>query len=226
MRAVKGVDTVLLASSGPGTGTRDANVANTAAAAGAGRIVRISIAGVDAGDGDPVTQWHRAGEEAIDRVGIPRTCLRCGELMTTALWWAATIRSMRKVIVPYPDTPSAPIDPGDVATVTVRCLRSAAPTTPKPSCSPGPRSSPPERPSNGPDDSLGTTWRAPRSPTTRHSRRWCRGSATGDCQCRLDMIEIKSKGPGAAPSDTVETVTGRPPDTFDDWAAPNLAAFR
>jgi hypothetical protein len=40
------------------------------------------------------------------------------------------------------------------------------------------------------------------------------------------MIEIKSKGPGAAPSDTVETVTGRPPDTFDDWAAPNLAAFR
>ena len=42
---------------------------------------------------------------------------------------------------------------------------------------------------------------------------------------RLDMIEVKSKGLGASPSDTVETVTGRAAQTFDDWAARNLAAF-
>jgi hypothetical protein len=43
---------------------------------------------------------------------------------------------------------------------------------------------------------------------------------------RLDMIEVKSRGPGAAPSNTVELVTGRPAHTFDDWAARNLAVFR
>ena len=37
--AMDGVDTVLLASYGPATGTRDANIANTAAEAGASRIV-------------------------------------------------------------------------------------------------------------------------------------------------------------------------------------------
>ena len=127
MPAMEGVDTVLLASYGPATGTQDANVANTAAAVGASRIVKISIAGVEAGDSDPVTAWHRAGEEAIDRVGIPRTFLRCGELMTTALWWAETIKATGKVFVPFADAPSAPIDPVDVASVAVRCLTDRRP---------------------------------------------------------------------------------------------------
>jgi hypothetical protein len=43
---------------------------------------------------------------------------------------------------------------------------------------------------------------------------------------RLDMIEVKSKGPGAAPSHTVEAVTGRPAQTFENWAARNFSAFR
>jgi hypothetical protein len=43
---------------------------------------------------------------------------------------------------------------------------------------------------------------------------------------RLDMIPVKARGPGAEPSDTVETVTGQPPRTFDDWATRHLAIYR
>ena len=57
--AMEGVDSVFLSSYGPATGLQDANVATTAAAAGVRRIVKISIAGVEAGDSDPVTAWHR-----------------------------------------------------------------------------------------------------------------------------------------------------------------------
>ena len=224
--AMKGVDTVLLASYGPVTGTRDANVAHTAATAGASRIVKISIAGVEAGDCDPVTEWHRAGEEAIDRVGIPRTFLRCGELMTTALWWAATIRSMGKVFVPFADSPSAPIDPVDVAMVAVRCLTDSRPGESEALVLTGPEVLTSSARVHRLGAMLGTTLECVEVPReAAFEKMVAAGQPPVIASARLDMIEVKSKGPGAVPSDTVEAVTGRPAQTFDDWAARNLAAF-
>jgi uncharacterized protein YbjT (DUF2867 family) len=224
--AMEGVDTVFLSSYGPATGTHDANVANTAAAAGASRIVKISIAGVEAGDSDPVTAWHRSGEQAIDREGMPRTFLRCGELMTTALWWAETIKATGKVFVPFADAPSAPIDPVDVATVAVRCLIDR-------------RDNPEALALTGPDvltsrarvhrlgEMLGITLSCVEVPRdAAFERMVAAGQPPVIANARLDMIEVKSKGPGATPSKTVEQVTGHPARTFDEWAARNLAAFR
>jgi uncharacterized protein YbjT (DUF2867 family) len=225
--AMKGVDTVLLASYGPATGRRDANVATTAATAGARRIVKISIAGVEAGDRDPVTEWHRAGEEAIDRVGIPRTFLRCGELMSTALWWAETIRSMGKVFVPFADSPSAPIDPVDVATVAVRCLTDTRSDDSEALVLTGPEALTSRARVRRLGEMLGTTLECVEVPREAALEKMvAAGQPPVIASARLDMIEVKSKGPGAGPSDTVETVTGRPAQTFDDWAARNLAAFR
>jgi (4-alkanoyl-5-oxo-2,5-dihydrofuran-3-yl)methyl phosphate reductase len=225
--AMKGVDTVLLASYGPATGRRDANVANTAATAGARRIVKISIAGVEAGDRDPVTEWHRAGEEAIDRVGIPRTFLRCGELMSTALWWAETIRSMGKVFVPFADSPSAPIDPIDVATVAARCLTDTRSDDSAALVLTGPEALTSRARVQRLGEMLGTTLECVEDPREAALEKMvAAGQPPVIASARLDMIEVKSKGPGAAPSDTVETVTGRPAQTFDDWAARNFAAFR
>jgi (4-alkanoyl-5-oxo-2,5-dihydrofuran-3-yl)methyl phosphate reductase len=224
--ALKGVDTVFLSSYGPATGTHDANVASTAAAAGASRIVKISIAGVDAGDSDPVTAWHRSGEQAIDQVGMPRTFLRSGELMTTALWWAATIKATGKVFVPFADAPSAPIDPVDVATVAVRCLIDR-------------RDNREELVLTGPEvltsrarvhrlgEMLGITLACVEVPRdAAFERMVAAGQPPVIANARLDMIEVKSKGPGATPSKAVELITGRPAKTFDDWVARNLGAFR
>lgn len=225
--AMQDVDTVLLASYGPATGPRDANVAKTAVTAGARRIVKISIAGVEAGDRDPVTKWHRAGEEAIDRVGIPRTFLRCGELMTTALWWSETIRSMGKVFVPFADTPSAPIDPIDVATVAARCLTNSRPDDSEARVLTGPEVLTSRARVQRLGQMLGTTLECVEVPReAAFEKMVAAGQPPVIARARLDMIEAKSKGPGAAPSDTVKTVTGRQAHTFDDWAARNLAAFR
>ena len=224
---MEGVETVLLASYGPATGTRDANVANSAAAAGARRIVKISIAGVEAGDSDPVTAWHRAGEQAIDRVGIPRTFLRCGELMTTALWWAQTIKATGKVFVPFADAPSAPIDPVDVAAVAVRCLTGSRPDSREALVLTGPEVLTSRARVQRLGEILGTTLACVEVPReAAFERMVAAGQPEVIANARLDMIEVKSRGPGAAPSDSVEMMTGRPARTFDDWAARNLAAFR
>jgi (4-alkanoyl-5-oxo-2,5-dihydrofuran-3-yl)methyl phosphate reductase len=225
--AMKDVDTILLATYGPATGTRDANVAHAAATAGASRIVKISIAGVEAGDSDPVTEWHRAGEEAIDRVGISRTFLRCGELMTTALWWAETIRSMGRVFVPFADSPSAPIDPIDVATVAARRLTDSPSDDSEALVLTGPEVLTSRERVRRLGEMLGTTLDCIEVPREAAFERMVAAGQPPVIACaRLDMIEVKSKGPGTVPSDTVETVTGRPAQTFDDWAARNLAAFR
>jgi uncharacterized protein YbjT (DUF2867 family) len=225
--AMNGVDTVLLASYGPTTGSRDMNVATTAARAGVGRIVKISIAGVEAGDRDPVTTWHRAGEEAVDRVGIPRTFLRCGELMTTALWWAETIRSVGKVFVPFADSPSAPIDPVDVAMVATRCLTDSRPDDVEALLLTGPEVLTSRARVQRLGEVLGTPLECVEiAPDAAFERMVAAGQPPVVARARLDMIEVKSKGPGADPSDTVEVLTGHPAHTFDDWAARNLTAFR
>jgi uncharacterized protein YbjT (DUF2867 family) len=224
--AMAGIDTVLLASYGPATETRDANVATTAAAAGARRIVKISIAGVETGDADPVTAWHRAGEEAIDRVGIPRMFLRCGELMTTALWWAGSIKASGKVFVPFADAPSAPVDPVDVAMVAARCLTDRACDVDALTLT-GPEILTSRARVRRLGELLGTSLVCVEVPReAAFERMVAAGQPPEIANARLDMIEVKSKGPGAAPSMTVELVIGRPAQTFDGWAGRNLAAFQ
>jgi uncharacterized protein YbjT (DUF2867 family) len=225
--AMEGIATVLLASYGPATESRDANVATTAAAAGARRIVKISIAGVETGDADPVTAWHRAGEEAINRVGIARTFLRCGELMTTALWWAGSIKATGKVFVPFADAPSAPVDPLDVATVAAHCLTDRGPGDIEALTLTGPEILTSRARVRRLGELLGTSLVCVEVPReAAFERMVAAGQPPVIANARLDMIEVKSKGPGAEPSNAVERVIGRPAQTFDDWAGRNLAAFQ
>jgi uncharacterized protein YbjT (DUF2867 family) len=222
-----GVDTVLRVSYGPATGTRDANVAVTAATAGVSGFVKISIAGVNVGDHDPVTEWHRAGEETIDRGDIPRTALRCVELMTTTLWSAETIRSLGKVFVLSADAPSAPIDPVDVAMVAARCLTDSRPDDTEAPLLTGPEALPSRARVQRLGEILGSTLECVEvSREAAFEKMLAAGQPPAIADARLDMIEVKSRGSGAAPSNTVETITARPVRTFDNRAARNLAAFR
>jgi uncharacterized protein YbjT (DUF2867 family) len=225
--AMRGVDRVFLVSFGPQTAARDANVANAAATVGASRIVKISVLGVEDRDSDPITSWHRAGEEAVDRAGIPRTFLRCGEFMSNALMWAGTIRSMRTAFVPFKENPSAPVDPLDVAMVAARCLIDNRARDSDALAITGP-------------EVLTGTERVRRIGAMLETTLQCvdvtrqaafeKMTAAGQpsllANALLDMMEFKASGRGAVPLGTVETVTGRSPHTFDDWAARNLAAFR
>jgi uncharacterized protein YbjT (DUF2867 family) len=224
--AMRGVDRVFLVSSGPDTAAHDANVAHAAAKAGARRIVKISVTGVEAGDPDPITTWHRAGEEAVDRVGIPRTFLRCGEFMSNALMWAETIRSMGTAFVPFAENPSAPVDPLDVATVAARCLTGSGALDAETLTITGPEVLTCTERVRRLGAILGKTLRCVDVPRqAAYEKMTAAGQPSLMANALLDMMEFKSNGRGAVPLDTVEAVTGRPPHTFDDWAARHLAVF-
>jgi uncharacterized protein YbjT (DUF2867 family) len=225
--AMNDVEAVFVATYGPATGSRDANLAMAAAKAGVGRIVKISIAGVDEGDRDPVSEWHRSGEEAIDLVGVPRTFLRCGELMSTALWWAEMIRSTGKVFVPFADAASAPIDPVDVAAVAAHFLTDDRSGVSAAVLLTGPEVLSARARVRRLGEILGTTLECIEVPReAAFERMVAAGQPAEIARARLEMIEVKSRGPGSTPSGTVETVTGRPARTFDDWATRNRARFR
>ncbi|MGH7340900.1 MAG: NAD(P)H-binding protein, partial [Candidatus Rokuibacteriota bacterium] len=183
--------------------------------------------GVDSGDPDPINKWHRAGEEAFDSAGIARPFLRCGEFMTNALMWAETIKVMSTAFVPFAENPSAPIDPLDVARVAARCLTDRTAGDTEALALTGPEAL------TGADrvrrlgELLGKELNIV---NVRRDRAYERMTGAGVppvlADALLDMMEFKGSGRGAVPLDTVETVTGRAPATFDDWATRNLAAFR
>ncbi|MCX4096453.1 NAD(P)H-binding protein [Nocardia sp. alder85J] len=121
--ALAGADAVFLLSTGPDLARHDAHVAKAAAAAGAGRIVKLSSGrSGDPAATDPIPNWHRAGEQAVRDSGVPWTIVRPLGFMANALHWAPTIRDRDTVYAPYGQGRIAVIAPEDIAAVAVRAL--------------------------------------------------------------------------------------------------------
>ncbi len=115
-RAMDGIEKVFLLSAGPDGPRHDTNLATAAARAGATQIVKLSALTVGDEDAhDPITRWHRAGEDAVRDCGVPWTFLQPTAFMSNALMWAETITSHDTVYAPYGDGRTATIDPRDIA---------------------------------------------------------------------------------------------------------------
>ena len=71
---------------------------------------------------DPITSWHRAGEEAIRGTGLSWTFLRPTAFMSNALTWAPTVATQRVVHAPFASGRTAVVDPADIGAVAARCL--------------------------------------------------------------------------------------------------------
>ncbi|MBB5060160.1 uncharacterized protein YbjT (DUF2867 family) [Granulicella aggregans] len=95
----------------------------TAKANGTPRIVFLSSLSA----ADPVNlvgKLHLEKEEAIRASGLPYALLRCGGFMSNAFGWLQTIKSESTVYNPMGSGQYAPIAPEDIAAVAVRSLRS------------------------------------------------------------------------------------------------------
>lgn len=129
--ALAGVDQVfLLTGGGPETPLHDANLAEAALSAGVGHVVKISIIGAEYGYDDLVSTWHLAGERALRQVaqrpgGPAWTIIRPGEYMSNARLWAPTVKARQTVFWPHGSVEVAVIDPRDVAAAAVRALTTA-----------------------------------------------------------------------------------------------------
>jgi uncharacterized protein YbjT (DUF2867 family) len=121
--ALRDVDRVFAVSTGPAGPVQDRDLAVAAAKAGASRIVKLSTLSVDDDRiDDPITRWHRAGEDAVRDSGVAWTFLRPTGFMSNALHWAGTIASHDTVYHPYGDGRVALIDPRDIAAVAATVL--------------------------------------------------------------------------------------------------------
>lgn len=121
--AFAGVDRVFLLSAGSDGPQHDKNLTEAAVRAGITHIVKLSA--LTAGDDtatDPISRWHRAGEETLRRSGVAWTFLRPTGFMSNALMWAPTIHSHGTVYAPFGAGRTAVIDPCDVAAVAATVL--------------------------------------------------------------------------------------------------------
>ncbi len=117
----------LLSGGGPETPLHDANLAQAAAEAGVGHLVKLSIIGAEYGFTDLVSTWHLAGERAIQQIGARPgaptwTFLRPGEFSSNARLWVGPVKAQGTVFWSEVDTEVAVVDPRDVAAAAVTTL--------------------------------------------------------------------------------------------------------
>ena len=117
-----GVHAVFLLTDGLNIAAHDHRLIDAAQQAGVERIVKLSVRSVGHGATDPITTWHRAGEEAIRDSGIGWTFLRPTALMSNALNWAPMIAADQVVHAPFAAGRAAVVDPADIAAVAAASL--------------------------------------------------------------------------------------------------------
>ena len=117
-----GVDAVFLLTDGLRIAAHDDRVVSAALRAGVERIVKLSVLSVGHDATDPITTWHRTGEEAIRDSGIGWTFLRPTAFMSNALNWTPMITTDRVVHSPFAAGRAALGDPADIAAVAAACL--------------------------------------------------------------------------------------------------------
>ena len=117
-----GVHAVFLLTDGLNIAAHDHRLIAAAQQAGVERIVKLSVRSVGHDATDPITTWHRAGEEAIRDSGIGWTFLRPTALMSNALNWAPMIATDQVVHAPFAAGRAAVVDPADIAAVAAASL--------------------------------------------------------------------------------------------------------
>ena len=223
--ALAGTRRVFLLTGGPDGPRHDQIAAQAAAEVGVEYLVKLSVLGISERAGDPVTRWHRAGEDAVRGSGVPCGFIRPGAFMSNALNWAPSIASAGTVAVPFADLPVAPVDPVDIAAVAYHML-----TRPEPSGTAHPVTGPevitPRQQVKVLSDLLARPLHV--ADLTAGQARDQFTSYGMDPEL-ADAVVATMAGPleghGCTPTPDVEQVTGIPARTFRRWAIAHLADF-
>jgi len=223
--ALDGVERVFLLSRGPDGPQHDAHLSAAARDAGVTLIVKLSALNVgDETSHDPITTWHRAGEQAVRDSGVAWTCLRPTGFMSNALMWTDTVASHDTVYTPYGAGRTAVIDPDDIAAVAAAVL-----TTP------GDGHAHQAYPLTGPEalspavqvDILAEVLGRPLryidvAPQTAHQ---AMTEAGMPAEAVLALLATSLEPDAATVHPTVKKITRRTAGTFRDWARRHQSAF-
>ena len=215
---LEGVHAVFLLTDGLNIAAHDHRLIAAALQAGVERIVKLSVRSVGHGATDPITTWHRAGEEAIRDSGIGWTFLRPTALMSNALNWAPMIATDQVVHAPFAAGRAAVVDPADIAAVAAASLthdghnhRVYELTGPEPL---------------SPTDQvailsqvLGRDLRyAETDPADTTAQMVSYGMPEELAHAIIEMFRSTLKPYNSEPTGDITTVTSRPARSFTDWA--------
>lgn len=192
--------------------------------AGVRRVVLLSGGSAETGDRtNAVARYMIDTEEALRASGLAWTMVRPRMFMTNALQWAPQVRA-GVVRAPWPDVPSAVVDPADIAAVAAAALTSDAhegreyPVTGPEALRPGDRV-------RILAEALGRELRYEPQPDDE-------ARAEMTAQMPVEYVDAffsfysDGKLDEATVLPTVEEVTGRPPVTFAAWARANVGRFQ
>ncbi|WP_019547153.1 NAD(P)H-binding protein [Streptomyces sulphureus] len=222
--ALDGVGKVFLYAVPGGTET----FVRAAREAGVEQVVLLSSHTVVAGfpEQQAITAMHVEAEEAVKASGIPYTFLRPANFATNILMWGwpESIRTQGAIRFPYPESHSDAIHEADVAAVAAVALTQQGHEGRAYFVS-GPESITQRRQLEALSRVLGRplefvelSEEKARAELADLIPEWVRDSVVG--------YWARSDGRPTELSDEVERLTGRPPRTFEEWAADHAADFR
>jgi uncharacterized protein YbjT (DUF2867 family) len=192
--------------------------------AGVRRVVLMSGGSAETGDrANSVARYMIDTEDALRASGLAWTMVRPRMFMTNALQWAEQIKA-GVVRAPWPDVPSAVVDPADIAAVAAAALADAEhegrayPVTGPEALTPGDRV-------RILAEVLGQDIRYEAQPDDE-------ARAEMSAQMPVEYVDAffsfysDGKLDEAMVFPTVADVTGRQPATFADWVRANAGRFR
>lgn len=185
--------------------------------AGVRRVVMLSSQGVG-------TRRHPSNlEDAVKRSGLEWTMLRPGNFDSNTFQWAASVRARRVVTAPFGEVALPAIDPTDIAEVAAVALREQGHEGGVYTLT-GPAPISPRQQAAAIGDALGEPVRF-----VEQTRAQARNQMLGYMPEPVVEATLGALGSPSADeqrvSPDVERLLGRPPRSFADWAARNVAAF-
>jgi len=223
-RALRGVEAAFLVTTGLDE-PHDADFLRVAREAGVFRVVKLSAAAVtDPEAGDVITRRQRENEELVRTSGLDWVLLRPRQFMTNTLAWAGSIRSEGLVHGLGGSAPNSCVDPRDVAEVAVRAL-----TDPEPGgrvhTITGPKAVTPVQQTAALARALGRPLEYRELTPCQARERLGLRYPEPVVEALLQSAARQQAGAKKMVTGTVLEVTGRPPRSFQAWAAEHVLAF-
>jgi uncharacterized protein YbjT (DUF2867 family) len=222
---LRGVEAMFLLNDGLHIADHDSRLAAAGASVGVRGVVKLSVLSVGHGATDPITTWHRAGEQAIRDSGLGWTFLRPTAFMSNTLNWAPTVATHYVVHAPFAAGRTAVVDPADIGAVAAACLTQPGHdqqiyelTGPEPLT---------------PPDQVAILGRVlgralsyvEADPADVLKQMMSYGMPDELAHAVLELLRSSQEPFNSAPTPDIATVIGRPARSFADWAEAHRDAF-
>lgn len=224
-RAMDGVTRLFLLSAAQDLEEHDANAIDAARGAGVQLVVKQSVTQAP-GKASLIPQWHRAGEERLEKSGMEYVFLRPASFTSNALGWVATVKSEGTVYNPFGRTALPVVHPDDIADVAAAVITQPGHAG-KAYDITGPEALTVEEQAAILGEGLGrpltvveVTDEAMRAGMLKA------GTPQTYVDARVGLVQMLRNLGRLEPSSAVKDVTGKEPRTFRQWVEENIAAFR